>query len=67
MVARAIYRRPALILMDEGTAHLDDQLQQQVLDNLCALNVTIVAVTHDERVLARADRRMVLSAAKGAG
>ena len=26
MIARALYRRPALILMDEGTAHLDEDL-----------------------------------------
>jgi len=60
MIARALYRRPALILMDEGTAHLDGGLQRQVFDNLVATGATIIAVTHDEQVLSRADRRVRL-------
>ncbi len=60
MIARAIYRRPALILLDEGTAHLNDEIQQRVLDSLRETGATIVAATHDERVLERADRRISL-------
>ncbi|MCY4342548.1 MAG: hypothetical protein OXE83_03125 [Gammaproteobacteria bacterium] len=60
-ISGPFYRRPALILMDEGTAHLDEDLQRQVFDNLMATGATIIAVTHDERVLARADRRIRLS------
>ncbi|MDD9964347.1 MAG: peptidase domain-containing ABC transporter [Gammaproteobacteria bacterium] len=60
MIARALYRRPALILMDESTAHLDEDLQRQVFDNLMATGTTIIAVTHDERVLTRADRQIRL-------
>ncbi len=63
MIARAIYRRPALILLDEGTAHLNDEMQQHVLDSLKRTGATIVAATHDERVLARADRRISLGSA----
>ena len=62
MIARAVYRRPALILLDEGTAHLNDELQQQVLDNLRCMGATLIAVTHDERMLTRADRRISLRA-----
>ena len=60
MIARAIYRRPRMLLLDEGTAHLNDELQNEVLDNLAGLGVTIVAVTHDPRVGARAHRRVRL-------
>ena len=56
MIARAVYRRPRILLLDEGTAHLDDTLQRQVLGNLAALGMTIIAVTHDPRVLDCADR-----------
>ena len=56
MIARAIYRDPAVILLDEGTAHLDDDLQQRVLKNLCSFGSTIIWVTHDDRVSKRADR-----------
>jgi len=56
MIARAVYRRPRILLLDEGTAHLNDALQREVLSNLAALGVTMIAVTHDPRVVACADR-----------
>lgn len=56
MIARAIYRKPRLLLLDEGTAHLNEEMQQQVLANLRGLGVTIVAVTHDPRVIEQANR-----------
>ena len=60
MIARALYRRPAMMLLDEGTAHLNDALQQRVLDHIRRAGMTVIAVTHDERVLRRADRRVTL-------
>ena len=60
MIARAIYRKPRLLLLDEGTAHLNEELQRPVLDGLAGLGITIVAVTHDPRVLSRADRQLSL-------
>lgn len=60
MIARAIYRQPAMFLLDEGTAHLNDELQQKVLENLRGTGATIIAATHDERVAMRADRRVTL-------
>ena len=56
MIARAVYRRPRILLLDEGTAHLNDALQREVLSNLAGLGVTMIAVTHDPRVLECADR-----------
>ena len=61
MVARAVYRHPGIVLLDEGTAHLNDELQGRVLTNLRATGATIIAATHDERVLTRADRRVLLA------
>ena len=56
MIARALYRRPKLLILDEGTAHLDEQTQDEVLGNLAARKMTIIAVSHDARVHQRADR-----------
>ena len=64
MIARAVYRQPGIILLDEGTAHLNDELQGRVLNNLRATGATIIAATHDERVLVRADRRILLTQEK---
>lgn len=55
MIARATYRRPRIILLDEGTAHLNEELQRRVMGNLRALDVTILAATHDPRVVEQAD------------
>ena len=56
MIARAIYRNPKVLILDEGTAHLNETLQRRVLDNLAQSGATIIAVTHHARVLERADR-----------
>ena len=55
MIARAIYRRPRILLLDEGTAHLNAALQQRVFANLRELGATIIAATHDPQVLQQAD------------
>lgn len=60
MIARAIYRQPKIILLDEGTAHLNHELRDNVLDNLIELNTTIIAATHDPQVAERADKKLVL-------
>lgn len=63
MIARAVYRNPRILILDEATAHLNDALQQRVLANLRRLPVTIVSVTHDPRVLDQADRVVRLGSA----
>lgn len=60
MLARAIYRKPSILLLDEGTAHLNDELQQRIMDQLIELGITIIAATHDDRVIKRATRHIVL-------
>lgn len=56
MIARALYRQPKLLILDEGTAHLDAETQDKVLSNLSARKMTIIAISHDERLHQRADR-----------
>lgn len=65
MIARAIYRRPRMFLLDEGTAHLNDALQHRILSNLRELGVTVIAATHDPRVIEQADR--VINLGSGVG
>ena len=60
MLARALYRNPRLLLLDEGTAHLNDALQEQVLTNLTSFGITLIIASHDPRVLKRADRCIYL-------
>ncbi|NID16522.1 peptidase domain-containing ABC transporter [Luteibacter yeojuensis] len=51
IIARAVYRRPVLLFMDEGTANLDSQTEARVLDNLRALRMTIVHAAHRSQVV----------------
>ncbi len=62
-IARALANRPALILADEPTGELDAVTGDQILglfDQLHRDGVTVVVVTHDERLAGRAARRVSL-------
>ncbi|WP_346619132.1 thiol reductant ABC exporter subunit CydC [Blastococcus montanus] len=62
-----IRRGARLLLLDEPTAHLDDEASALVADVLAALRgtVTTLLVTHDPRLAALADRTVVLPAPAG--
>ena len=47
MLARAMFRHPRVYLLDEGTAHLNEELQLGILQNLRDTGATVIAVTHD--------------------
>ena len=55
MLARALYRNPSMLLLDEGTAHLNESLQEQVLSHLTASGATLIIASHDPRVIERAE------------
>jgi ATP-binding cassette subfamily B protein RaxB len=60
LLARALYRRPAVLFLDEATAHLDEASEMRILDNLSRLPMTIVSVAHGSQALAKGGRRIVL-------
>lgn len=63
-IARALVGRPRLILADEPTGNLDSRTRDDVLDLFERANaegVTVVIITHDPAVAARAQRRIVLA------
>ena len=63
-VARALVHRPALVLADEPTGNLDERTGADILDLLHGLGHeeqrTVLVVTHDRDVVARADRVFML-------
>jgi competence factor transporting protein len=46
--------------MDEATSALDNQLQNQIIDNIKALNCTIIFIAHRLRIAEGADQILVL-------
>jgi len=58
-IARAIATRPAILICDEPTGNLDSASTESVLelfDDLRSDGLTLLVVTHDDAVSARADR-----------
>lgn len=62
-IARALVNDPALIFADEPTGNLDTKTGEQILELFARLHQqgrTIVIVTHDHDIAARAGRRIAL-------
>jgi len=66
-IARALINQPEVVLADEPTGNLDRNTGRTILDLFGELHdrgQTIVMVTHDHDVAARADRRLHLETGK---
>lgn len=52
-IARALYKKPNVLLLDEITSNLDDQVTQEIMNNLLKLkdNRIIFLISHDSKVL----------------
>ena len=56
ILARALYRRPAILFLDEATSHLDEATEAVVAQALRDLQITRVIVAHRPATIAHADR-----------
>ena len=59
-LARALYHRPRILILDEGTANLDHAKEAEINANLAALNLTRIIVAHRPEAIASAQRVLEL-------
>jgi ATP-binding cassette subfamily C protein len=63
-LARALYTRPSVLMLDEATSNLDQVTERQIVETLTALQggVTMIVVTHRVATVRNCDRILYLEA-----
>ena len=56
-LARALYRQPDVLFLDEGTANMDGQGESRIMDVIRGLPITRVVVAHRPEAMVGATRR----------
>lgn len=56
LLARALYRQPKILILDEGTANLDEETEAEIAELVAALPITRIVVAHRPALVKRADR-----------
>ena len=64
LLARALYRSPRLLVMDEGTSHLDAATEAAVNAAISSLGITRIIIAHRAETISAAERRFVMSSGK---
>lgn len=61
LLARALYRQPSMLVLDEATSHLDVQREAQVGQAIARMRLTRLVVAHRPQTLALVDRIVELA------
>ncbi|NUU66743.1 peptidase domain-containing ABC transporter [Enterobacteriaceae bacterium BIT-l23] len=56
LIARALYRRPSVLFMDEATSHLDLDNEAFINKSISELKITRIIIAHRPSTIASADR-----------
>ncbi|HEX4853507.1 peptidase domain-containing ABC transporter [Arenimonas sp.] len=60
LLARALYRKPRILFLDEATSHLDVDRERRVNAAIRGLKLTRVIIAHRPETIASADRVLVM-------
>jgi ATP-binding cassette subfamily B protein RaxB len=60
LLARALYRDPTILFLDEGTANLDDATEEKLADLVASLRITRIIVAHRPALIRRAEKVFLL-------
>ncbi|MEI9989024.1 MAG: peptidase domain-containing ABC transporter [Rhizomicrobium sp.] len=61
LLARALYRKPRMLFMDEGTSHLDPLNEASVNKAISELGITRIVIAHRHETIRHADRVLLLA------
>jgi ATP-binding cassette subfamily B protein RaxB len=60
LLARALYREPRFLILDEGTSHLDPERESIINEGIRKMGITRLIIAHRSESLISADRVFVL-------
>ena len=61
LLARALYRRPKILFLDEATAHLDCEKEREISQRLKGLKITRINIAHRSELVEGADVMLQVS------
>jgi ATP-binding cassette subfamily B protein RaxB len=64
LLARALYKKPKILFLDEATSHLDVKLESSVNNVITRLNITRIIIAHRPETIRSADRIIRLKDSK---
>lgn len=64
LLARALYRQPRILVMDEGTAHLDTGHERAVNEAISAMGITRIIIAHRRETIEAAQRILIMDGGK---
>jgi ATP-binding cassette subfamily B protein RaxB len=62
LLARALYKNPKILFLDEGTAHLDIEKEREINERLRQLSITRISVAHRPEIMSGADQILHIGA-----
>jgi len=54
-IARALIRKPDILILDEGTCNMDAQREENIIDYLLEIEMPCVFVTHNDSIIKKAN------------
>lgn len=64
LIARALYRRPKLVVLDEGTSHLDVGQEMKINSAISKMDVTRIIIAHRPETIASAAKVFIQTEGK---
>lgn len=64
LLARALYRVPKVLILDEGTANLDEDTEAEIVELVSKLPITRIVIAHRPALVLRADTVYALECGK---